>query len=215
MRNGYAKRYLCSMIRRLAVFGFAGIIVAAAAMYAAMGYGIIPANADAVPSTIEAAIAQRVLAATVQREASQISNPLPPTEQTVIAGIQVYRANCELCHGAANGKPSAVALGLYQKPPQIAGGCMADDPENQTFWKIKHGIRFTGMPSFSATLSDTQIWQVAAFLKHIDHLPPAAAKRWRVVPVLAQTSSASRLNTENRNQSEGMSTMEPASAIHK
>jgi len=56
-----------------------------------------------------------------------------------------------------------------------------DDPEGFSFWKIKHGIRWTGMPSWKATLTDQQIWSLALFLKHMDKLPPAAEKAWQNV----------------------------------
>ena len=49
-----------------------------------------------------------------------------------------------------------------------------DDPEGWTYWKIDHGIRWTGMPSWKATLSDQQMWTLALFLKHMDKLSPAA-----------------------------------------
>ena len=49
-----------------------------------------------------------------------------------------------------------------------------DEPERFSFWKIKHGIRWTGMPSWTQTLTHQQIWSLALFLKHMDRLPPAA-----------------------------------------
>jgi thiosulfate dehydrogenase len=49
-----------------------------------------------------------------------------------------------------------------------------DDPESFSFWKIKHGIQWTGMQSWKWTLTDQQIWFLALFLKHMDKLPPAA-----------------------------------------
>jgi hypothetical protein len=54
-----------------------------------------------------------------------------------------------------------------------------DDPEGWTFWKIKHGIRWTGMPAWKAELSDQQIWTLALFLKHMDKLPPGPEAAWR------------------------------------
>ena len=35
-----------------------------------------------------------------------------------------------------------------------------DDPDGVSFWKIKHGIRWTGMPSWKDTLSDQQIFAI-------------------------------------------------------
>jgi mono/diheme cytochrome c family protein len=53
-----------------------------------------------------------------------------------------------------------------------------DDPDGVSFWKIKHGIRLTGMPSFGSTLSDQEIWTLVLFLKHMDKLPPVAQQAW-------------------------------------
>jgi hypothetical protein len=70
---------------------------------------------------------------------------------------------------------------LYQKPPQFATHGVEDDPDGVSFWKIKHGIRLTGMPSFGDSLSDQQIWTLAIFLKHMDKLPPAVQQAWQQV----------------------------------
>ena len=56
-----------------------------------------------------------------------------------------------------------------------------DDPDGVSFWKIKHGIRLTGMPSFEDSLSDQEIWTLALFLKHMDKLSPAVQQAWQQV----------------------------------
>jgi hypothetical protein len=40
----------------------------------------------------------------------------------------------------------------------------------------------TGMPSYRGTLSETQMWQLALFLKNMDKLTPAADKAWKALP---------------------------------
>ena len=54
-------------------------------------------------------------------------------------------------------------------------------PKGSPCWKIKHGIRWTGMPSWKGTLTDRQIWTLALFLKHMDKLPPATEQAWQNV----------------------------------
>jgi mono/diheme cytochrome c family protein len=97
--------------------------------------------------------------------------------------MKLYAVNCAVCHGAADGKSTDIAHGLYQKPPQLASDGVEDDPAGVTYWKVYHGMRLTGMPSFAATLKETQIWQVTAFLQNMDHLPPAVNAQWRAVRV--------------------------------
>jgi mono/diheme cytochrome c family protein len=90
----------------------------------------------------------------------------------LMAGAETYRRGCG-CHGLP-GERTPWAERMFPPPPQLftPDGYVTDDPVGVTFWKIKNGIRMTGMPSFSAVLTDDQIWQVAALLARADRLPP-------------------------------------------
>ena len=144
--------------------------------------GMLPANADGKPPAIEKWAARSSLRATIHREAPTGPNPAALTDENLAEGIHLYSVNCAVCHGAADAKPSNIALGLYQSAPQLADDGVEDDPEGMTFWKIKHGIRLTGMPGFSGTLSDDKIWKLTLFLKHMDNLTPGAKPIWQKVP---------------------------------
>ncbi len=162
----------------IAAAGIAALVGA----YAFVVLGLMPANADAPPPALERWAAHKSLHATLAREAPKGPNPVALNDENLIAGVKLYAANCAICHGAADAAASNIALGLYQKPPQLAKDDVTDDPEGVTYWKVYHGIRMTGMPSFSKTLTETQVWQLALFLKHMTGLPPAAKKAWLAVP---------------------------------
>jgi hypothetical protein len=69
--------------------------------------------------------------------------------------------------------PSAPALWQQHKNSDVVG--VSDDKPGETYWKVANGIRLTGMPSFKATLTDTQMWQVSLLLANANKpLPPAA-----------------------------------------
>lgn len=159
------------------------ILAAAAAGYAILRTGTIPANADAEPGGFESWAAGTDLDATLAREAPKGPNPVPLTDANLVAGIDLYGQHCAICHGTAKGDASAspIAKGEYPSPPQLATDGVEDDPEGYSFWKIKHGIRWTGMPSWKDRLSDQQIWTLALFLKYMDRLPPAAEQAWQNV----------------------------------
>ena len=165
--------------------GFMLGIVATVVMLLVAGYVgvtqglLIPANADAQPSRMERWMASRSLSATIDREMPTQPNPVSATDANFEAGIKLYAENCAACHGVPSERPSTIAIGLYQHAPQLAKHGVEDDPEGETFWKIKHGIRLTGMPSFTRTLSDTQIWTLALFLKHMDSLQPGPKRVWQ------------------------------------
>ena len=159
------------------------LLAALAGAYFLVQSGLIPANADSKPGWLETWMAGTSLDATLDRYAPREKNPVALTDQNLIEGVHLFARNCAVCHGSAKGKksPSPIAKGLYQKPPQLATDGVEDDPEGYTYWKVKHGIRLTGMPSFNGTLNDKQIWTLALFLKHMDKLPPAAEQVWRQV----------------------------------
>jgi thiosulfate dehydrogenase len=161
----------------------ATIVAVLAGGYFVLHSGLIPANADATPGAFETWAAQTSLDATLRKEAPDTPNPVAMTDDNLIAGIDLYSNHCAICHGTAKGEASAspVAKGLYPPPPQLATDGVEDDPESVSFWKVKHGIRLTGMPSWKSALTDQQIWTLALFLKHMDKLPPAADQAWQKV----------------------------------
>ena len=146
--------------------------------YGIIRAGVIPATSDQKPPRLEEWAAKMSLRATIARNAPRGDNPLPLTDQNLIAGIKLYGQNCAICHGDSTGKPTNVAKGMYQRSPQLGRHGVEDDPDGETFWKVTHGIRWTAMPAFSRSLTETQIWQLTLFLKHMDSLPPAAHKVW-------------------------------------
>jgi mono/diheme cytochrome c family protein len=172
------------MMLRGFLFGIlAVIVVGLAGGYIVLRSGLVPANADAKPGRLENWAAKTSLHATLQREAPKGPNPVASTDDNLIAGVELYGTHCAICHGTAKGNASAspVAKGEYPAPPQLATDGVEDDPEGVSFWKIQHGIRWTGMPSWKGALTDQQMWTLALFLKHMDKLPPAAQQAWQKV----------------------------------
>lgn len=147
--------------------------------------GMIPTNADATPPAFETKIASNALDQAMERHAPRVNNPVPVTDENLIAGIRVYSMNCAVCHGDLDYKPSALEHSLYPPPPQVVLEPM-DDPEWHIHYAIRTGVRYTGMPAWGKALSDEDIWKVTAFLSRVDKLPPAvreyAKKTYGVEP---------------------------------
>jgi mono/diheme cytochrome c family protein len=161
----------------------ATIVVACLFGYVVLISGGIPASADGQPLPLERWAASTSLDATLDHLAPKGPNPVALTDTNLIAGVELYGQHCAICHGTAKGgaSPSPVAKGEYPQPPQLAADGVEDDPEEFSFWKIKHGIRWTGMPAWKDTLTDQQIWALALFLKHMDKLSSSAEQAWQKV----------------------------------
>jgi thiosulfate dehydrogenase len=152
--------------------------------------GNIPANADAHPGNFERMMAHTSLDATLNREAPKGQGPLPATDANMTRGAHLYAQNCAVCHGGIDGSLSTIGAGLFQKPPIFAKHGVSDDPVGETYWKIHHGIRFTGMPAYANSLTETAQWQIALFLRHLDDLPPHAKSAWKQIKTPGQIVTA-------------------------
>ena len=159
------------------------LVVAFATGYLVLRGGLIPANADTAPGGLEKWAARTSLRATMDRDAPKGPNPVALNDANLSEGVTLYGKNCAICHGTAQGNASASALakGENPRPPQLGSHGVEDDPEGVSFWKVKHGVRWTGMPAWKASLTDQQIWTVALFLKHMDKLTPGAQQAWEAL----------------------------------
>jgi thiosulfate dehydrogenase len=89
-------------------------------------------------------------------------------------GADIYQKDCAFCHGLPNQPKPDAAKGMFPHVPQLLDkeDMVLEDPVGESFWKVKNGIRLSGMPAFKDSLSETQMWQVSALLAKADQLPP-------------------------------------------
>lgn len=155
-----------------------GLLVIPLAGYFYIRSGRMPVATSAPPLPLERYIAHTALHAKLAREAPK-TVPIPATEDNLLAGAAVYRDNCSGCHGLPGRPALAIASSLFPKPPQLftERGMVTDDPPGVSYWKVKYGIRMTGMPAFSRSLNETQMWQVSLLLANADKLPAAVQQK--------------------------------------
>jgi mono/diheme cytochrome c family protein len=157
-----------------------GVLLVPLAVLAWLKFGQVPVAVADAPLPQEQLITGVPLHARIDRELVSVP-PIPATEDTFVAGAQVYRDQCAACHGL-HGKPSSFGSHMFPDAPplwekhqdnDVVG--VSDDPPGETYWKVANGIRLTGMPSYKQVLNDTQMWQVSLLLANADKpLPPAA-----------------------------------------
>ena len=123
---------------------------------------------------LEKFLAGRALRASIA-EHDKDPSPIKPDEANLLAGAKIYSVSCAACHGELNRPPPPFALGEYPPPPQLMppNKGVTDDLVGETYWKVKNGIRLTGMPGFRDSLTEKEMWQVSLFLTKADQLSPA------------------------------------------
>ncbi len=150
------------------VFGLIAVVVGAALYF---GLGLAPVATSAPPLPFERLLAGMALHSRIAKEMPSQA-PIPADEANLLAGAKIYREQCAVCHGLSGQPETAIAKGMFPRPPQLfEGHGVTDDPAGETWWKAANGIRLTGMPGFKGSLSDTQLWQVSLLLANADKLP--------------------------------------------
>ena len=69
-----------------------------------------------------------------------------------------------MCHTPPGAEPTMMSEGLNPSAPPLAG-LVSDMSDAELFWVTKNGIRFTGMPAWTASHDDQDIWNVVAFMR--------------------------------------------------
>lgn len=156
------------------VFGLVvGVIVILMVVYCYFSMGMAPVATAAAPMPFERTFARMALHARMDKEMPK-SLPVAADEAAYSAGAQVYKDHCAVCHGLPGQEQTAIAKGMFPKPPKLMEGTgVTDDPPGETYWKVAGGIRMTGMPGFDKSLSTTQMWQVSLVCANADKLPLA------------------------------------------
>lgn len=149
----------------------AGVILVIGGIFAYFFSGSVPVATSAPPLPFESYLAKKALHEKLEREMPK-TVPIAADEANYLAGAMIYLDNCKVCHGLPRQPMTAIASGMYPKPPELLHGKgVTDDTPGETYWKVVNGIRLSGMPGFRQSLSDTQAWQVSLLLANADKLP--------------------------------------------
>ena len=188
-----------------------GIIVTLAcialAVYIYFATGMAPVATSAQAMPFEKALASKALHARAQKEMPK--NPsMQPTEADYTAAAHEYVEHCALCHGVPGKDATAIADGMFPKPPQLFNGKgVTDDPPGETYWKIQNGIRLSGMPAFKAHLSDQETWQIAFLLAGANKLPASVQSYLQAQQIsshgMGESEHAERETAAQGNQARG------------
>src|SRR5690242_3363999 len=141
-----------------------GLIVIPVGVYMYFASGGAPVATSAPPMPFEKMLARLALHARMGKEMPK-TVPIEANDAAYTAGAQIYKDHCAVCHGLPGQEPTAIAKGMFPKPPKLVEGKgVTDDSPGETYWKVAGGIRMTGMPGFEKSLSSTQMWQVSLLL---------------------------------------------------
>jgi thiosulfate dehydrogenase len=179
-----------NMIKALVAGILLGVLLVIGAVWAYFATGRAPVAATDPPIPFEEKLANAALDAHMAKLPRK-EPPVPADEATYLAGAEVYKKNCAVCHGLPGEADTAIAQGMYPKPPELFHGTgVTDDPASETYWKAENGIRLSGMPSFKGRLTEKQMWQVSQLLTNADKIPSSVKAALTLEPTTPPVTAA-------------------------
>ena len=100
--------------------------------------------------------------APVPAEYAGLTNPLGA--EAAEQGAEVFRTNCEMCHGPEGRGDGPAGQSLDPRPRDLAE-LQTKAGDDFLFWRVSEGKPGTSMVAWKGILSDEQVWQAVSFIR--------------------------------------------------
>jgi cytochrome c553 len=103
---------------------------------------------------------------------------VPPLDDPALVhrGAGHYATGCAPCHGAPGQERSPIAREMTPEPPYLPLRIQRWE-SHQLFWIVRHGVKFTGMPAWTALDREDEVWAMVAFLRQLPEMPADTYRR--------------------------------------
>jgi cytochrome c553 len=105
----------------------------------------------------------------VELRAAMIYAPPLDDQNLVALGAGHFHLGCAYCHGSPGSPGARVTDAMLPSPPHLPTN-MRSWKDEELFWIVRHGIKYTGMPGWLALERADEVWAVVAFLKKLQAL---------------------------------------------
>ncbi len=153
------------------IFGvIVGILIVIAVPAAMILTGNFSMSATSKPTLMEQKAGSWAWLQSAKKNAPKVKNPSIDDPSALDEGLDHYKENCVVCHGAPGVESGEIGKGLNPPAPVLDLPVVQQLTDGELFWTIKNGIRMSGMPAFGPTHLDDEIWSIVTFVRHLPQL---------------------------------------------
>jgi predicted CXXCH cytochrome family protein len=165
---------------RLAAIAGVIVVLAVGAFYEYIVSGGLVARQK--PLAAEAIVMRWVLQLSLPKSAKTQKNPLLADvhAEDISAGGELYKRECEICHGYDGGGDTLTGGGLYPPPLDFRTPLVQSTPDGVLFYFIRNGIRNTAMPGWQ--MPDQDIWRLVLFIRNLPKVATPSGEAAAVAP---------------------------------
>lgn len=156
---------LLTVAATLAGTAVTGALVAAAVVYGGL-YDVASTGQHLQPTytVLETAMRQ-----SVRLRARNIDTPPLMDERRVLRGAGCFRDKCVQCHGAPGVAQNDIGKAMQPVPGPLVDARRHWRPR-ELYWLTRHGIKMSGMPAWEFRLTETELWDLVAFMQRLPDL---------------------------------------------
>jgi mono/diheme cytochrome c family protein len=141
------------------IVAFAGLLI----MISLMRFNLTAIPEPGHVETRTANLAKRVL---IYHASRQTIPPRPlDTKASADNGGTHYGLECSICHGIDGHTQAPLGRWMYPRPADLTSKQVQSYSDQELFWIIQNGIRFTGMPAFGEVESPDHIWNLVNYVR--------------------------------------------------
>lgn len=103
--------------------------------------------------------------ASVPADLRAVTNPFPPTQDSLMVGERIYRTQCQVCHGVTGRGDGPAAPTLSPRPADFRVHMAAGHTDGELFTWVSNGVPGTAMPAFGDKLTPEERWHAINFIR--------------------------------------------------
>jgi len=93
--------------------------------------------------------------------------PSPPqdTKASIERGGSHYGLDCSVCHADDGRSQRPLGQWMYPRASDLTSKQVQSYSDQELFWIIQNGIRFTGMPAFGSVETPDHVWDLVNYVR--------------------------------------------------
>jgi mono/diheme cytochrome c family protein len=103
----------------------------------------------------------------VPDDAASVANPVAFSNDSVVAGAQLFAKNCAVCHGDGGEGDGPGSAGLDPAPANLRLETIQANSDGTLYHVITNGIAGSAMPAWNRTLDDEERWHLVNFIRSL------------------------------------------------
>jgi cytochrome c553 len=174
-------------------YAIAVVGVVVAALLAVLA-GAIPIRASSGHWRTTAWVLDLIKRRSVNTYSRLVVDPGSPSPAAIVRGAAHFDSGCRPCHGSPLAGRPALVMRMTPHPPHLTDRIARWDGR-ELFYIVKHGIKFTGMPAWTAPQRDDEVWSMVAFLKA---MPAMSSDTYRQLAIGDSSAAAGGISPIER-----------------